>query len=113
MTNQMEYALGGDPYTPDSQRMQPVITTVTVGNVVYPAVRYRTNGAPTDYGDVGPKVMVSTDLVTWSDNETTPGVTVTEEFSSELQNDGSRLVTARVLQPLNTLPKCFIRIQVR
>lgn len=112
--NQLEYAFGGDPYVADPARIQPETLVVTHEGVRHAAIRYRTNGAPAEYADVATHVMVSPDLQSWQENGTTPGLTVTEEISNVLQDDGSRIVTARVLQPLSaTGGRCFMRIEVR
>lgn len=99
LVNQAEYAFGCDPYAADSERAAPKPTVVTVAGQSYPAIQFRTNGAPDGYADVAVIVRESSDLTTWRDNttETTP---VTELVGRELQPDGTAMVTVRSSQPM-------------
>lgn len=107
LENWAEYAFGCDPYMPDAVRAQTQLLVVQDSGQAYPAIRYRCNGAPEGYGDVGFHVRLSTDLATWTDNRTAP-TTVT--VSRELQADGTVLVTERALQSVGSFNRCFMQV---
>ncbi|MDB6076240.1 MAG: putative Ig protein, partial [Verrucomicrobiaceae bacterium] len=107
ISNLAEYAFGGDPYTSDPQRTQPQSLLVQISGEDYPAIRYRTNGAKLNHGDVAFSVQLSTDLTAWVDNSTTP-TTVT--VNREQQSDGTLLVTERALQPKSSFTTVAMRI---
>lgn len=109
LNNLNEYAAGGDPYTVDTHRTQMQLSLAEEDGVYFQIVRYRINGAPEDYSDVKMKVQTSTDLTHWVDNDTA-SEPVSEQLSIERQPDGTQLVTARVLQPVGTLPRFFVRV---
>jgi hypothetical protein len=111
LVNVAEYAFGCDPYTRDAESAVSTPVPVTVSSQTYPAVRFRTNSAPDGFADVAVVVQTSTDLVNWRDNNTEPQP-VTEFFSSELQADGSSLVTVRSTQPLGS-GSLFFRLSVQ
>lgn len=110
LSNQMEYAFGCDPYTPDAGRaVQPMSTFVDVQE--YPCITYRTNGAPLGQPGIPTyRVQLSSDLVNWADNGNAPGTTVT--VSRILQADGSVLVTERATQPVGSFSRCFMQVVV-
>jgi hypothetical protein len=111
LVNVAEYAFGCDPYVRDAERATSTPIPVTISSQTYPAVRFRTNSAPDGFADVSVVVQTSTDLVNWKDNDTEPQP-VTEIVSSELQADGSSIVTARAMQPLGS-GALFFRLSVR
>lgn len=102
LDNAGEYAFGGDPYVADDARTRPQMLVVDMEGVQYPALRYRTNGAPAGSGDCAFRVQVSRDGgASWADNLSVPGTTVIH--LRELQADGSALVTERTSAALNGL----------
>lgn len=113
MDNLNEYAAGGDPYTPDLHRTGAKLSLMSVEGETYQVVQYRTNGAPAEYADVTMHVQVSTDMITWKDNENSPGIPISEELGRVRQSDGTEIVTARIHQPVGSLPRFFIRVAAR
>ena len=108
LINAGEYAFGSDPYEEDDARWSPQMLLLDVGGVTYPALRYRTNGAPPSNGDTAFVVQLSTNnRSTWQDNSVSP---TTVEVSRALQPDGSELVTERTVQPLSALPVYALRV---
>jgi hypothetical protein len=107
LNNAGEYAFAGDPYTSDTVRTKPQMLVVDVSGVIYPAIRYRSNGMAVGMGDVIHTPQLSTDGTTWINNGTVPTTTT---FSRVLQNDGSMLVTERALQPVSALSGVMMRV---
>jgi hypothetical protein len=101
LENAGEYAFAGDPYTADAARTRPQMSAVDIAGTLYPAITYRTNGAPDGIGDCVFLVQVSGNGgTTWADNLSAPGTTVVH--LRQLQPDGSELVTVRTTAPLSS-----------
>jgi hypothetical protein len=107
LNNSGEYAFGADPYDDNEARWRPQMALVDVEDVIYPALRYRTNGAPPSNGDTTFVVQLSTNGSTWTDNSTTP---TTLEISRLLQPDGSEIVTERTLLPASAFTTLDMRV---
>lgn len=113
MDNLTEYAAGGDPYTPDLHRTAAKLSVMTVEGTAYQVITYRTNGAPAEYAYEHLYVQVSKDnMATWVDN-TTSATPVSEELGRVRQSDGTEIVTARILQPVGSFPRFFVRVAAR
>lgn len=109
LTNVGEYAFGSDPYEVDEVRWRPQSLRLEIDGQTYPALRYRTNGAPLSNGDTAFQVQLSTDAgVSWADNTSSPGILL--EHSRALQSDGSELVTVRAATPLSAQPDVEFRV---
>ncbi len=93
LTNFAEYAFGCDPYVADVARATPQVTMVADGGQPFVELTYRCWGA--EPVDVSYAVQVSAALGAWS--EATDAFV---EVRSELQEDGTRLVSLRSLQPV-------------
>lgn len=104
--NALEYALGFGPMNKGSV---PAGTAMRVAesSVEYPAIQFRRRvGAEAIY-----RVQVSTNLVTWDDNSTSPGTTV-EAGSAVPAEDGMETVIVRSTAPLSGVKK-FLRVWVQ
>jgi hypothetical protein len=106
LSNLAEYAFGCDPYTSDYSRAQGQFHTVSVGGVNYPALTYRSNGAPEIYSDLVFQVEQSSDLQTWSSSGIVP-------HSVVRQADGTQLITVCGSQPVSSLQRYFMRVNVQ
>jgi hypothetical protein len=109
LDNLLEYAFGCDPYIPDTARAQDGMTLVEVSGQMYPAITYRTNGAPIGQGDVEYHVQLSQDRSSWIDNRT---ASTTVTMSRVRQQDGTVLVTERAAQSVSNFNRCFMRVVV-
>ena len=95
MSNFTEYVFGCDPYTPDSQRAAPAISHTEVDGERFSEVTYRRWAVPPGESDVAYAISTSGDLTSWTLADTT-----FKEVASELQFDGTRLVTLRSDTPV-------------
>jgi hypothetical protein len=107
LNNAGEYAFAGDPYVADSLRTRPEFFLVEEADVLYPALRYRTNGRVPGLGDVVQTVRVSANDGAWVDNTTEPTTVV---FQRELQPDGSELVTERTVLPRSSFDDVAMQV---
>ena len=106
-SNLAEYAFGTGPLNGQSRLvLEPV--RVVDGSAEYGAVRFRRRAGATD---LTYRVQVSTSLVSWPDNSTTPGTTV-QHGAPVPAEDGMEVVTIRSTAPANSEIRQFIRVQV-
>ncbi|MEM9481950.1 MAG: hypothetical protein AAGA58_20045, partial [Verrucomicrobiota bacterium] len=107
--NFCEYCFAGDPYTQDKERKTPTIEVVEIEGVQYPAITYRKWGVEEFLTDLEYFVEVSADGKIWNRNGDIGGP-FTAVVGSELQRDGSRLVTVRATAPLSTSNRLLMRV---
>lgn len=101
LTNLEEYLLGTDPKVPDSGKGLKV-GTVEMGGKLYLTITYNRSK---DISGVTQTVEVGGNLENWSS-----GPAYSQEYAIGDNGDGTEAVTVRILDPLETLPRWFVRL---
>ncbi|MEM0896767.1 MAG: hypothetical protein AAGJ79_07755, partial [Verrucomicrobiota bacterium] len=110
--NFCEYCFAGDPYTKDKERKSTTIHIVEVEGIHYPAITFRKWGVDEFLTDLEYFVEVSADGKVWNKNGDVNGP-YTTMVSSELQEDGSRLVTVRATTPVTLSNRLLMRVRAQ
>ncbi|MCB1120814.1 MAG: hypothetical protein KJT03_04655 [Verrucomicrobiae bacterium] len=101
LTNLEEYLLGTDPQVPNFGKGVQM-GTVEIGGKLYLTITYNLSK---DISGVTQTVEVGEDLLTWLS-----GPTYTEEYDRVDNGDGTETVTVRVLDPVDSLTRWFVRL---
>ena len=109
--NLLEFAFGGDPYTPDAALLAPQCGVVEVGSDRFPSITYHRRAADPAEMELLYEVQVSTDLVEWTSNFDIPGTT-TELTTTTLNSQGMKTVTAIGATPLAANQKQYLRLKI-
>lgn len=107
--NMSEFAFGGNPYVADAPVVAPQVGLMEINGDYFPTITYRRLGASNNDLQLIYEVEWSTDMLTWSSNES--GDPVTQELSSTLDDRGVKTVTAASLTPTRLHARQYFRVK--